>query len=78
MKKFIFSFCFMILVSLNIHACPYQKMAEVDAKLYSDKNISTKTFAEISNLRTKGEEKLKVGDLDDAEVIFDKALALFK
>ena len=53
-------------------------MAEVDAKLYSDKNISTKTFAEISNLRTKGEEKLKVGDLDDAEVIFDKALALFK
>ena len=52
-------------------------MAEVDTKLYSEKNISSQTFAKISNLRSEGEEKLKLGEMDNAELIFDKALALF-
>ena len=52
-------------------------MAEVDTKLYSEKNINSQTFAKISNLRTQGEEKLKLGEMDNAELIFDKALALF-
>jgi hypothetical protein len=51
-------------------------MAEVDSKLYSNKNINTKTFAKISNLRTQGEEKLKNGEMDNAELIFDRALVL--
>ena len=46
-------------------------------KLYSEKNISSQTFAKISNLRSQGEEKLKLGEIDNAELIFDKALALF-
>ena len=53
-------------------------MAEVDSKLYSNKNINTETFAKISNLRIEGEQKLKNGEMDSAELIFDKALALFK
>ena len=77
MKSFIFSFFIITLISFNAQSCPYQKMAEVDSKLYSNKNISTKTFAKISNLRTQGEEKLKIGEMDNAEMIFDKALALF-
>ena len=52
-------------------------MAEVDSKLYTNKNINSQTFAEISNLRSQGEEKLKIGEMDNAEMIFDKALALF-
>ncbi len=77
MKKFIFGFLMVTAISFNAQSCPYQKMAEVDSKLYSNKNISTKTFAKIANLRTQGEEKLKIGEMDNAELIFDKALALF-
>lgn len=76
MKNFIFSFFIMILIGFNAQSCPYQKMAEVDSKLYSNKNINTKTFAKISNLRMQGEEKLKNGEMDSAELIFDKALVL--
>ncbi len=79
MKKIIFCFCFALAFSLNVNACPYQKMTELDSKLFSeDSQISSKTFAKISNLRTQGEEKLRIGELDNAEVIFDRALALFK
>lgn len=77
MKKLILSFFLAFIFSFNVEACPYQKMAEVDSKLYSDKEISTKTFSEITNLRMQGEKSLKLGDLDNAELIFDKALALF-
>ena len=54
-------------------------MTELDSKLFSDDSqISSQTFAKISNLRTQGEEKLRIGELDNAEEIFDRALALFK
>ena len=77
MKTFIFSLLMISTLSFSAHSCPYQKMAEVDTKLYSEKNINSQTFAKISNLRTQGEEKLKLGEMDNAELIFDKALALF-
>ena len=76
MKTFIFSLLMISALSFSAHSCPYQKMAEVDTKLYSEKNINSQTFAKISNLRTQGEEKLKLGEMDNAELIFDKALAL--
>ena len=77
MKSFIFGFLMISAISFSAQSCPYQKMAEVDTKLYSEKNINSQTFAKISNLRTQGEEKLKLGEMDSAELIFDKALALF-
>ena len=79
MKKIIFSFLLAFVFAFNVESCPYQKMAEVDSMLYSKTTqINTKTFAQISNLRNQGEKKLQMGELDNAEQIFDKALALFK
>ena len=77
MKSFILGCLMLSVISFSAQSCPYQKMAEVDTKLYSEKNISSQTFAKISNLRSQGEEKLKLGEIDNAELIFDKALALF-
>ena len=79
MKKIIIclTFVFAFTFASNIEACPYQKMAEVDSKLFSEKsNINTEKFAKISNLRVQGSEKLEIGELDNAEAIFDRALAL--
>ena len=77
MKKIIFCFCFALAFSFNVDACPYQKMTELDSKLFSDNSqISTHTFAKVSNLRSQGAEKLEIGELDNAEEIFDRALAL--
>ncbi len=79
MKKIIIclTFAFAFTFASKTEACPYQKMAEVDSKLFSDKSdINTETFAKISNLRVQGAEKLEIGELDNAEAIFDKALAL--
>tara|TARA_B100000287_G_scaffold110517_1_gene102868 strand:+ start:251 stop:496 length:246 start_codon:yes stop_codon:yes gene_type:complete len=79
MKKIIFCFCLAIAFSFNVEACPYQKMTELDSKLFSDgSQINSQTFAKISNLRSQGEEKLRIGELDNAEEIFDRALALLK
>jgi hypothetical protein len=79
MKKIMFCFCFALVFSLNVDACPYQKMTELDSKLFSDNSqISSQIFAKISNLRSQGEEKLRIGELDNAEEIFDRALALLK
>ena len=79
MKKIIFSFLLAFVFALNVEACPYQKMAEVDSMLYSKTTqINSQTFAKISNLRNQGERKLQMGEIDNAEQIFDKALALFK
>ena len=78
MKKTFLTFFMVFAFAFNLEACPYQKMAEVDSKLYSDRsNINTETFAKITNLRMQGEKKLKIGELDNAEEIFDRALALF-
>ena len=54
-------------------------MTELDSKLNSgDSQISSQTFTKASNLRIQGEEKLRIGELDNAEEIFDRALALLK
>ena len=76
MKKILFLCSFVIFLSIYANACPYQKMAEVDTKLFSNKSINTQKFAQVSELRSKGEEKLQIGDLDNAEKIFDRALAI--
>ena len=78
MKKNIFIFFAALSFSLALDACPYQKMAEVDQKLYSsNSNIQPEIFAKIANLRVEGENALKIGDLSKSEEIFDRALALF-
>ena len=77
MKKIILCLAAALVISTSADACPYQKMAEVDSKLFSNKSsINTETFAQISNLRSQGAEKLEIGELDNAEEIFDRALAL--
>ena len=77
MKKIILCLAAAFFISSSAEACPYQKMAEVDSKLFSNKSsINTETFAQISNLRSQGAEKLEIGELDNAEEIFDRALAL--
>ena len=77
MKKIILCLAAAFVTSSNAEACPYQKMAEVDSQLFSNKgSINTETFAQISNLRSQGAEKLEIGELDNAEEIFDRALAL--
>ena len=78
MKKIIFIFFAVLSFSLTLDACPYQKMAEVDQKLYSSKSdIKPETFAKITNLRVQGANALKIGDLSKSEEILDRALALF-
>ena len=47
MKKIIFCFCFALAFSLNVEACPYSKMTELDSKLNSDNKLSD--FSEPSN-----------------------------
>ena len=77
MKKIILCIAAAFVISTGVEACPYQKMAEVDSKLFSNKSsINTETFSKISNLRSQGAEKLEIGELDNAEEIFDRALAL--
>ena len=78
MKSFIFSLLMISAISFSAQSCPYQKMAEVDTKLFSNKSINTQTFAKVSELRSKGEKKLQIGELDNAEKIFDRALAILK
>ena len=79
MKKIILCLAAAFLISTSAEACPYQKMTELDSKLFSeDSQINSQTFAKISNLRSQGEAKLRIGELDNAEEIFDRALALFK
>ena len=52
-------------------------MAEVDSKLNLNiSKIDSKTFKTISDLKIESKEKLAIGELDDAEKILDRALAL--
>ena len=76
-KTLYFVFAVAVAFSFNLNACPYQKMAEVDSKLYSDNKINSEKFSKINNLRVKGQELLLNGELESAELIFDKALSLF-
>ena len=54
MKKFAFIFFIAFAFNFNVKACPYQKMAEVDSKLYSNKNINTETLLRFLTLELKG------------------------
>jgi len=74
--KFLYIF-FAVAFSFSVEACPYQKMAEVDSKLYSENSVNSEKFAQITNLKVKGQEMLEIGELETAEAIFDKALSLF-
>ncbi len=77
MKNFITGFCLVFAFVISVEACPYQKMAEVDSQLFTKSNkIDTDTLNKITNLKIKSQEKLKIGELDNAEKILDRALAL--
>ena len=77
MRNIFLSFCVIFAFSINVEACPYQKMAEVDSKLNLNiSKIDSKTFKTISDLKIESKEKLAIGELDDAEKILDRALAL--
>ena len=39
--------------------------------------MKSEKFAQITNLKAKGQEMLEIGELETAEAIFDKALLLF-
>ena len=73
MKKIILCLAAAFVISTSAEACPYQKMAEVDSKLFSNKSsINTETFAQISNLRSQGAEKLEIG----SRIYFGKPIAI--
>ena len=77
MRNIFLSLCVIFAFSVNVEACPYQKMAEVDSKLNLNvSKIDSKTFKKISDLKIESKEKLAIGELDDAEKILDRALAL--
>ena len=77
MRNVFLSFCVVFAFSISVEACPYQKMAEVDSKLNLNvSKIDSKTFKKISDLKIESKEKLAIGELDDAEKILDRALAL--
>ena len=72
-------FVFSIFIVFNVHACPYQSMAEIDKKLQKpNKNMSIEQISKISKLRFEGEKFLKSGDIQESEKILNNALALFK
>ena len=77
MKNILIGFISVFSFIVTVDACPYQKMAEIDSKLYlSSSKIDSKTLNEITVLKQKSQEKLKIGELDNAEEILDRALAL--
>ena len=77
MKSIIIGFCMVFAVILNVEACPYQKMAEVESKINSNMTkIDANILKEISDLKIESKKKLQIGELDNAEKILDKALAL--
>lgn len=77
MKSIIVGFCMVFAVIFNVEACPYQKMAEVESKINSNMTkIDANILKEISDLKIESKKKLQIGELDNAEKILDKALAL--
>ena len=53
-------------------------MAKIDQKLEYSKNLSKEMITKILNLRNQGEFALSNGKIEESELIFNKALALFK
>ena len=78
MKKIIFLFTLTFFLSEQSLACPYSSMAKIDQKLESSSNLSKNLMIKILNLRSQGELELNKGNVEKSEIIFDKALALFK
>tara|TARA_Y100001960_G_C14360600_1_gene674155 strand:- start:206 stop:451 length:246 start_codon:yes stop_codon:yes gene_type:complete len=75
----IYIICLALLFSFDLIACPYGSMAEIDKNLQStDINLTSEKYSKILDLRFKGEEALKLGNLEESERILNKALALFK
>ena len=48
------------------------------SKIQTQNDANSEKFAQITNLKAKGQEMLEIGELETAEAIFDKALLLFK
>ena len=79
MKKILsLAFASVFFSSNIILACPYQSMVEIDNKLKSATiELSAEKMSRINELRLKGEEVLKSGDIEESEKILNNALALF-
>lgn len=78
MKKFIFLFTLTFILSTQSFACPYSSMAKIDQKLEYSSNLSKELIVKIMNLRSQGEVALNKGNVEESELIFNRALALFK
>ena len=78
MKKIIFLFTLTFFLSGQSFACPYSSMAKIDQKLEFSSNLPKDLMIEILNLRSQGENELNKGNVKKSELIFEKALALFK
>ena len=78
MKKIVFLFALMFILSNQSHACPYSSMAKIDQKLEYSSNLSKELIVKILNLRSQGEVALNKGNIEESEIILNKALALFK
>ena len=76
----VFIICLSLLFSYNLLACPYGSIVKIDEKLQSSDSskLTSETFSKISDLRSKGEKALKLGNIEESEKILNKALALFK
>ena len=78
MKKLILLFTLTFILSTQSHACPYSSMAKIDQKLEYSSNLSKELIIKIMSLRSQGEVALNNGNVEESEMIFNKALALFK
>lgn len=78
MKKIILLFTLTLFLSGQSFACPYSSMAKIDQKLEFSSNLPKGLMIEILNLRSQGEDELNKGNVKKSEIIFEKALALFK
>tara|TARA_B100001057_G_scaffold327817_1_gene328128 strand:- start:130 stop:366 length:237 start_codon:yes stop_codon:yes gene_type:complete len=78
MKKILFLLAITLFISNQSLACPYSSMAKIDQKLEYSKNLSKEMITQILNLRNQGESALSNGKIEESEIIFNKALALFK
>mgnify|MGYP005759698139 FL=1 len=78
MKKILFLLAITLFISKQSFACPYSSMAKIDQKLEYSKNLSKEMITQILNLRNQGEYALSNGKIEESEIIFNKALALFK
>ena len=73
----IYIICLALLFSFDLIACPYGSMAEIDKNLQStDINLTSEKYSKILDLRFKGEEALKLGNLEEQIYYLDRWLGL--